>query len=273
MIGNLCAANFQSLEIQTAAMFRGMSFIADTHVHLYPFYDLAAALRGAMSRLAALAPGLPRVLCLTERRDGHFFRDAISGAVKMPPPFSVFPAGKNSLVVIDNAGEKLFVVAGRQLATSERLEVHCIGIDADIPDGLPLRDAIEHVLVAGGVPVIPWGVGKWLGRRGLLVSEALNQSSETFAGDSSLRPWCWPEKDFVALPARVLFGSDPLPAPGEENQIAGYATIFDAPFDEADPAASVTAALRNGAPMRRAGKRGGPLAVWKRLQAMKKARP
>lgn len=270
-------------------MFPRMSFIADTHVHVYPSHDPAAALRGAMSRLAALAPGSPRVLCLTERHDCHFFRGRreppesgrreaeAGGHVRvvrpLPPPFSCVPAGPHALAISDHAGERLFVVAGRQVATAERLEVHCLGRDADIPDGLPLAEAIGRVRAAGGVAVIPWGVGKWLGRRGRLVLDALAGNPDVFAGDSSLRPALWPERVFSAYGARMLCGSDPLPAPGEEGQAGRYATIFDAPFDEGDPAASLLDALRRGAPRRPAGLRCGPLEVLRRMRNMRRTAP
>ncbi len=270
IIGKHGRAIFQSLEIAEAAIFGGMGFIADTHVHIYPHFDIAEALHGAIARLGELAPELPRAICLTERSGCHFFRDVFSAAIKLPPPFSVLSAGENAFMAIDNAGEKLFVIAGRQIATSERLEVHCLGCDADIPDGLPLRDAIEHVFVAGGMAVVPWGVGKWTGRRGKLVRDVIAGDNNLLAGDSSLRPWCWPEPVFRAAKLRVLCGSDPLPAPAEENQIARYATIFDAPFDENEPASSLHPALRSGN-FHRAGKRCGVREVLRRLRAMKKA--
>lgn len=248
-----------------------MAFVADTHVHLYPVHDLALALRGAMARLGALAPDLPRVLCLTERQECRFFRDHREGGLKLPTPFSIANAGDHALVVLDNAGGRLFLVAGRQIATRERLEVHCIGRDAGIPDGLPLRDAIQRVREADGVAVLPWGVGKWLGKRGQLVADALADFPDVFAGDSSLRPAGWPEPVLTQFPGRVVWGSDPLPAPGEEDEAGCYVTIVDAPFDERDPAAALLAALRGGVAMKPAGRRCGPLEVWHRLRNMRKA--
>jgi hypothetical protein len=280
--------DFQSLEMTAAvAIVSGMAFIADTHVHLYPFHDIATALGGAMERLGKLAPGLPRVLCLTERGDCRFFRSrrelpestrelaAASGlfqtVIPLPPPFSSVSAGPDALAITDNAGGKLFIIAGRQIATSERLEVSCLTVDANIPDGITLADAVVRVREAGGVAAIPWGVGKWLGARGKIVREILGRNPDVLAGDSSLRPLFWPEPVFRATAGRVVAGSDPLPAPGEEKQVGGYSTIFDAPFDENDPAGSVRAALRTGPGFRIVGRRGCPVEVWLRLRAMKKA--
>ena len=247
-----------------------MSFIADTHVHIYPAHNAAVSLRAGLTNLAALAPGLPRVLCLTERAECRFFRDVVSGAVKLPLPFSAIPAGKSAFVAMDNGGEKLFVIAGRQIATGERLEISCLGSDEDFPDGISAREAIGRVRDAGGVPVIPWGVGKWLGSRGRLVAELIGENSDLFAGDSSLRPRGWPEKIFSLHASRTICGTDPLPAPGAENETGRYATIFNAPFDEHDPATSLRAALRTGN-FSNAGERCGPLEVWRRLRAMKSA--
>jgi hypothetical protein len=249
-----------------------MEFIADTHVHLYPCYDTAAALRFAMLRLAMLAPGLPRVLCLTERSDCHFFRDLHSGAKKIPPPFSFHTSGDSALTLTDNAGQKIYLIAGRQIATLEKLEVHCLGIDADIPDRLPIADVIESVIVAGGIPVIPWGLGKWLGKRGHIVRDIAAKNSEVFLGDSTMRPTIWPEPVFSSARSRVLAGSDPLPFAGDEVQIGVYSTVFTADFDENDPAESLRAALRNATNSRRiVGERCSAMAVYRRQMAMKKA--
>ena len=258
-----------------------MAFIADTHVHLYPFFDLTAALRGALQRLGALAPGLPRAIFLTERSDCHFFRDmyerltadASNGASASFENFQFARAGENALVAT-TGGEKLFIIAGRQIATVERLEVHSLAVDVEIPDGLPLADAIARVCDAGGVPVIPWGVGKWLGARGRLVRDALEKNADVLAGDSSMRPTPWPEPCFRSAALRVIAGTDPLPVRGEEQQIGRYATIFDGDLDGCDSAASVRNALRrvpqSGCKM--TGYRCGPIEVFTRSRAMKNAR-
>lgn len=253
-----------------------MSFIADTHVHIYPFYDLAVALRAAATQLGRLAPGLPRVLCLTERRECHFFRDT-----KAPPrpgrEFTFAPAGDRAVVATSSTdGAKLFIVAGRQIATSERLEVHALGCDGEFPDGRSLDETIGSIRDAGGVAVIPWGVGKWMGARGKLVLETLAKNGDVLGGDSSLRPYVWPERFFAATGsrARVIAGSDPLPATGEEKNLGRYATVIDAGFDEQDPAASLLAALlaalRAPAKFRVVGNRNGLAELWRRQQAMKK---
>lgn len=250
-----------------------MEFIADTHVHLYACYDIVAALRISMLRLAGLAAGAPRVLCLTERSDCHFFRALHTGGKKLPPPFSLHPSGDSALTLTDNAGEKVHLIAGRQIATLEKLEVHCLGIDADIPDRLPITDVIENVIVAGGIPVIPWGLGKWLGKRGHIVRDIAKRNSEVFLGDSTMRPTIWPEPVFGAAKPRVLAGSDPLPFSGDESRIGAFATVFASDFNEDDPAESLRAALRNASTngCRIVGERCSAMEVYRRQMAMKKA--
>lgn len=248
-----------------------MSFIADTHVHLYPVHEAATLLTGAYQRLAALAPGLPCVLCLTERAGCEVFRDWSTSPEHAPAGFLVRPAGDAALQIQGPGGLLLYLVAGRQLATAERLEVHCLGRDTDLPDGLSTVEAIERVRTAGGIPAIPWGIGKWLGARGRLVREVVARHPGVWLGDSSLRPSCWPESCFRRAASRVLAGSDPLPAAGEEHQAGRLASRFESAFDPADPARALRSALSHPASVRPVGSHSGPLEVWRRQQAMKRA--
>lgn len=52
-------------------------------------------------------------------------------------------------------------MAGRQIVTAEKLEVLALGTDLDIDDGRPIREVLSLVTENGGLPVIPWGAGKW----------------------------------------------------------------------------------------------------------------
>jgi len=126
----------------------------------------------------------------------------------------------------DWPGVRLFVVAGRQIVTAERLEVLALGTTAKFDDGATLFEAIDCVHQRQGLAVVPWGAGKWLGKRGKIVKNTIETThfENLFVGDNGGRPVFWPAPAAFALAAkrgiRLLPGSDPLPL-AEEEQRAG----------------------------------------------------
>ena len=87
-------------------------------------------------------------------------------------------------------GGHLFLISGQQIVTSENLEVLAIHAAATIPDRLNLAGTLRAVEQAGAFPIIPWGVGKWLGKRGKVVSQAITEATgQSLAlADNSGRP-------------------------------------------------------------------------------------
>jgi hypothetical protein len=248
-----------------------MLIAADTHVHLYPFYDRDAALDGAFRRLAALAPDAGvRAVFLTERYDCDAFTDLPGERVQ----------GYAVRWKCDGPGENV-VFAGRQIVTRERLEVLALTIDKIIPDGLILDDVIGQVRALGGVPVVAWAPGKWFGARGEMVRRLVDVSAPGLflLGDSSLRPTVWPEPDLMKAGRRrgfhVVAGSDPLPFRGEERMAGTYGTCLEGHWDAAAPVSSARTLLYAGVGLRLIGRRGGPattaLRLWKNRAAKKKA--
>ena len=248
-----------------------MSFIADTHVHVYPCHDAAALLTGAFARLSALAPGRPCVLCLTERSDCHVFADWSAWPERAPAGFAIRAADPAALRLESPGGSSLYVIAGRQMATAERIEVHALGCVAQIPDGLPTETCLERVRAAGGTAVLPWGVGKWLGGRGRLVQRLMAHHPDLLLGDTSLRPRLWPEPCLARAAERVIAGSDPLPAPGEERHAGRLATLFATDFDPANPSRSLVSALSARGTGHTVGSASSPLEMLRRSLAMKRA--
>jgi hypothetical protein len=120
----------------------------------------------------------------------------------------------------------LHIVAGRQIVTAERIEVHALAMRQTIADGQTLRATLEEVRASDALVVLPWGVGKWLGRRGRLVAEALAADLGTvWLSDNGGRPWFWRDALLARAPAAgrpVLRGSDPLPLPGEERRVGSF---------------------------------------------------
>ena len=63
-------------------------------------------------------------------------------------------------------GSALLAIAGRQVATRERLEVLALGTTRAFEAGRTFPDTLRSVLESDALAVVPWGFGKWWGRRG-----------------------------------------------------------------------------------------------------------
>lgn len=232
------------------------SFLADLHVHIHPVHDPDRLFDAAARRLAGADPV---VLALTESARCHAFDDLAAGRLRLkrwraepvaddPGALRLMPAGA------PGAAASLWLVRGRQIITRERLEVLALACEPALADGVELDTALRAIRTAGGLPVLPWSPGKWLGARGARALEAVaavTAPGELAAGDTALRARGWPEPRLFqvarARGLRVLCGSDPLPLPGEEEAAGRYATRVDGGFDPAAPARSMAAALRDPA--------------------------
>lgn len=114
-------------------------------------------------------------------------------------------------------GAQLTLIRGRQVATSGGLEVLVVGTGEPVRDGRSLHETIETHLDRPVLVMIPWGFGKWSGRRGGAVAEAY----EAYGGkglrlaDTGMRPRWLPSPGLLrrseadGLP--VFVGSDPFP--------------------------------------------------------------
>lgn len=252
-----------------------MIVAADSHVHLYPEYDLAHALRSGMANLARLAEGAdpsePRAcaLFLTERSDCHVFRDLRAGAA-LPNSIEVVRCEDPGAIEVRCDAGSAYLFPGRQVATRERLEVLCLTADADIPDGLGLEETLERVRSTGGIPVIPFAPGKWLGARGRLLERTLGgvAGGAVLVSDSALRPFGWPRpRLMLSAGAHVLAGSDPLPLAGDELRLGTYATLWRTGVDWRTPTTAARALLRTP-PTALGGARLSPWALAWRLRRL-----
>ncbi len=232
---------------------------ADGHGHLYPPYRLGQAFdrllanldRNARARWDCDPRDTVRLAFLAEGAAGNFFAHLRDGALD---PASagleiIEPREAAWLTLLHRGSRRLGLVAGKQVATRERLEVLGLAMSDSIPDGLPVRETIARVVAAGGIPVLPWAPGKWWGKRGRMVRELVAASApgRLALGDSSLRPAGWPEPGIMRMARQrgflVLPGSDPLPLPGEEPCWGSYGWTAEAPFDADHPTASIRSLL------------------------------
>ena len=248
--------------------------VADTHIHLYPCYDTALALRRLVSSLTgAAAHDDTAAAFLTECQGQHVFRDIQENRLQLGELSAKPTAEKEAMAVLDRGKPVLYLFAGRQIVTAERLEILALGMLEDgIADGGSATNVVKAVLSSGGVPAISWAPGKWLGRRGKTVQALIERfaPAELLIGDTSLRPTVFREPALMrwarSKGLKVVAGSDPLPVPGEEAYMGVYRSILAAPFDPDNPVTSVRAALISpDVRATRSGARCGPLDVLRRL--------
>jgi hypothetical protein len=155
-----------------------------------------------------------------------------------------------SLVVNDEESEvELVLLAGRQVSTSEGLEVLAIGSREPQEDGRPLLHTLDSVQAAGAITILPWGFGKWWFRRGRIVKEALMTADPEvfFLGDNGgrLRYGQPPEAFRMAAERgiRILPGSDPLPLSGHARRAGSYCALIEGDLDRSRPVAGLKKVL------------------------------
>ena len=229
-----------------------MELLVDTHVHIYPSYNLQRFFESALHNFSALdASGTAqKLLMLTERWDCAAFDALADGRLQVEGGFSIHKtAESDALLVQSPSGQELTLIAGRQVATAEKVEVLLLGARVDLPERLPLRDTIARGMAQGAVPVLNWSLGKWWFRRGEVIARAIADLSPqgVLLGDVLARPRGIPEpKQFVTGGGRgfrIVAGSDPLPIAGEERFVARYLTKLSGAFEPERPASSLRSLL------------------------------
>jgi hypothetical protein len=137
--------------------------------------------------------------------------------------------------------KELFLIAGRQIVSHERIEILAIGTRHQFEEGKPLEVLLEEVSDHEAIPVIPWGVGRWMGKRGRILKETIlhHASRKLFLGDNSNRPQFWPKpillKEAENHGFKNLPGSDPLPFPGEYRKPGSYGFALNGSLEPEQP--------------------------------------
>lgn len=221
----------------------------DSHVHFHSAAGALEALRIAKEKLSSA--GRIGVVMLAERQGFDVLDQIRESLVATAEPEALWLDDSRSLLIL----------AGRQVITSEKLEVLALATTAQLPDGLPAEEVVAKLDAADALVALPWGVGKWIGKRGALVDRliAAARPGRLFLGDNGGRPGFWPVHQFDAgLP--VLSGSDPLPLPGWPHAVASLASMIEADLLPDTPAKSLKAALRDPATrIERIGSLAGPI--------------
>lgn len=229
------------------------TFLVDGHVHWYDAFgpvllDRAAGNLGAVARELAVSPAAG-VLLFTESSREHAFADLRAGRLA-PPGWTIAPTAEDRALLATRPDHPPFIlIAGRQSVAAEGLEVLALGTTDPLADGLPLAASVAAVRAAGGLPVLPWGFGKWSGTRGRTLARFLESEAAPplFLGDTVNRAAGLPAPAPFGRAARrgvfVLPGSDPLPLPGGAETVGSYGFVLEGRLAGDRPASDLLALL------------------------------
>lgn len=237
-----------------------MKLLIDSHVHIYPGYSASRLAEVFQARIQK-AQADAGILMLAEREGVDVFSQWAQG--QGPESYKPIRSDSTTLVLTKPNTPPILVVSGRQIACQERIEVLALATRSTFSDHQPIHETLRQVQQAQAVPVLAWGVGKWLLKRAKVVQSILatfDATSEICLGDSSLRPCFWPTpKPMRATHThrpRVLAGSDPLPNPHEVERVGQYGNlVLCDSFNLEAPLTPQIIALLRTAPLARAGHR------------------
>ena len=225
--------------------------LCDAHVHYYDCFDLDYFLNCAwdnfyrQAQLSQKQDEFIAVLMLTEAKQDNWFLELKENTCQSNTWSFQETSELESLFAVDKDGHRIVIINGRQIVTSENLEVLALATPDTLDDGKPITDVIEWVKDKGAIAVVPWGFGKWWGNRGRILSKVLESFSrdEVFLGDNSGRPWFlgWPDhfKKANREHRRIFPGSDPLPFSSEAWRPGSCGFYFIGSLEEASPAKSL----------------------------------
>ena len=225
-------------------MNKPLQIACDTHVHCYQFELLAELLDSAVHNFDKYVPEADaRVLFFT---DGFIDRtwlklQELIDADGSAGPWTFIFKPELGLVEASKQSHVLYLAPARQVNTAGRLEMLLLGCDHELEDRQAANDLIEqygdqYVLIS------PWGVGKWLGKRGRVLVDIMNFAKKPFAlGDNGGRPFFWPvphfnwlrkmlagvQQEVIKQQVAIINGSDPLPISGDYIRAGSYGVCLD----------------------------------------------
>ena len=236
--------------------------LADAHVHIYDCFDLEqffdAALLNFRTEVGRQQEELQNCLfflLLTEGPQQNWFQkvssQAEAGNIQFGKWFVQQTTEKICLLVCHDSypDAKIYLVAGHQIETIEKLEVLALFSDCFFENGMSLENTVENIKNKGAIPGIPWGTGKWFGKRGRILRNFLKQSQGDgiFIGDSGVRPVFWPTPDLFHFAkskgVMILPGSDPLPIQRDSQRVGSFGFCVKKLLKNDSPANALRALL------------------------------
>ncbi len=229
------------------------SILIDTHLHIYDCYDIIRFFKEANRNFSYYNKNLKfaekyvGILFLTESDGFNYFDKLQENSNNIIQDlenegFFIKESDEKCSLVFETADSNLIVIiAGQQIITKEKLEVLSLGTQQKIEYSLSLEETVKRINNIDAIPVLPWGFGKWLGKRSEVINSFIqkNHGNKFFLGDNSGR------LALLKVPAQfkfsdqnkkiVLRGSDPLPIKSQEKKAGSFGFYFVSEIDLSNP--------------------------------------
>lgn len=230
----------------------------DAHVHIHPAFDLPVFVESCARNVAVAARSRGEdpaaaigVLLLSEGLNEGAFARLESAIGRDLGRWTIHATDEaESLLIRESGSLRLAVIAGRQLVSSEGVEVLALLTPQSFRQGAALTEMVAEVRRSGAIPVLPWGFGKWTLRRGALVAALLRSSEgDIHLGDNSGRlriaptPRLFGEARSRGIP--ILPGTDPLPFRDQQRRAGSFGFLAETTIDPARPASSLRRWIRD----------------------------
>lgn len=201
-----------------------MSIIADGHIHIYPSFDLESLIINGHRKLLSFGEAKSYLFFAVEPNGQLEFDNIVR---RVSGNISVSPMEDSAILKLSTPhGNNLYIVAGRQIVTKERLEFLALFCKRNIPDGLSVEELVAAVKKSRGILVLNWAPGKWMFKRAKIVKEILTKYTpmDLIICDTALRFSAEPKLMQAARAKgfKIIAGSDPFPLPDEESRVGQY---------------------------------------------------
>ena len=226
----------------------------DAHVHFHDRGCVAATLDAAASNFGALG------LATGSRPRGALLlaqscRERVFEWLRDQPrvdrwQVAAAPAEPQSVWLRSDAAE-ILVVCGSQVVAEPGLEVLALGTHRRIDDGLGLAATLEFARSGDALAVMPWGFGKWTGRRKRRVRDAIDseKGADLWMGDNGGRLSALPKPRLLGEGERrghaILPGTDPFPFWQDYRRVGSFGCVVPVLLETHRPWQSIRAALRH----------------------------
>ncbi len=231
--------------------------LVDSHIHINDCYNLKRFFDSAFrnfalhkNKLSALEKFIG-VLFLTEAGDYDFFKkffdepELYSSKIN----YKIERTSEETSLKISDRSNCIILIAGQQIITAENLEVLALGTRKRFKYKKKFSDTINSINDSGAICVIPWAVGKWIGKRGKIIKDILQNNSGIFLGDNSGRPVFWPTpklfSEGMGKKIYTLRGSDPLPFKSQVNKAGSFGFYFNSSIDLNKPFSDIKKLINN----------------------------